>query len=109
MLVRRAVRVEHKLDAQWRGPQRIVDAKSDCVYVVEYILTGQRETAHVRRRAIYRADLEGNQPGPELLDTAQHSNTHSKIAHDIHTIHRVGKNLEVLVKCEGLPSEGYHT
>ena len=105
VLVRRAVPGKHKLSFQWVGPRRIVEVKSEWVFVVENLLTAAKHTVHARRLILYRADMDGQPVTPELLSAAQASEATVEIAHALHGIREVRGDLQILVEWEGLPDD----
>lgn len=105
VLVRRGVPGKHKLSFDWVGPRRVVEVKSDWVFIVEDLLRGDRRVAHARRLILYRADMDGQPVSPSLLSAAHASESTIEIAHALHSIREEHGSLEVLVEWEGLPDD----
>ena len=105
VLVRRATRSPHKLDLQWLGPRRVVDALSDHVYLVENILTAKRDRVHVRRMVLYRGDLDSSSIDPALVAASERNDAHIEVAERIRAIRCDGDDMLVQVEWDGLPSE----
>ena len=109
VLVRRATRSPHKLDPQWQGPRRVVDATSDLVFLVENIITAKRERVHARRMVLYRGDLDGVDIDSKLLAVCERNEAHVEIAHNIHAIRADEDQLQVQVEWDGLSHESDYT
>jgi hypothetical protein len=43
-----------KLQVKWRGPRRVASVESDCVFVVENLLTKELKAAHATRLRFYK-------------------------------------------------------
>ena len=50
----RSKRVD-KLGVIWKGPRRIVECCNDCIFVVEDLVSGNRQRFHSRRMRVFRA------------------------------------------------------
>jgi Chromo (CHRromatin Organisation MOdifier) domain len=60
-----------KLQVKWKGPRRVASVKSDCVFVVENLLTKEPKASHVTRLR-FRKDKELNVIS-ELAQAAEHN------------------------------------
>jgi hypothetical protein len=60
-----------KLQVKWKGPRRVASVESDCVFVVENLLTKELKAAHATRLGFYE-DKEPNVTA-ELAQAAEHN------------------------------------
>lgn len=106
VLVRRAQKNKgHKLQFLWRGPRRITKAISKWVFEVEDLVDHKREAVHARRLTWYRADRDGEQISPALLEYATHSEASYEQIEKLVGITKVDEGVKVLVEWQGLPDE----
>ena len=103
MLLRRAKSGGHKLAFKWVGPKRIKEVKSALVYDLEDISTGDVTTAHARRIILYRADMDGKDVDPALIQNSVHNQASFQIVECLRDIRQSKGELEVLVEWSGLP------
>lgn len=103
VLVRSATSPPHKLAFMWQGPRRIVETKSELVFIVEDIVSGKREVVHAARIILYRDDLRGKEVSDELRAAAEHSCANYQMASAIHDIRSGQSGYELQVEWDGLP------
>ncbi len=103
VLVRKMRGIESKLRFKWVGPRRVLEEKSPSVYVLENLLTKEREVAHSRRIQLYRSDMEGIEADTALLKSMEHLESTYKSAKALQDICVIDSNIHILVEWEGLP------
>lgn len=103
VLVRRAAPTGHKLSFKWIGPRRVSSVKSEPVFEVEDLLKRKMEVVHARRLLLYRADMDGKEVNPQLVQAAEHTETSYQDARALRGIRRAEELIEICVEWEGLP------
>lgn len=93
------------LQFKWLGPRRVVDAKTEWVFVVKDLITEKLETVHASRLLLYRADMDGKPVDPALLEVAEHSTTVYEDAKTLRDIRSRGGEIEVQIEWDGLPDQ----
>ena len=109
VLVRRAKTGGHKLAFKWAGVRRVVEAKSALVFVVEDLESGSREIVHARRLILYRANMDGKDVNPKLLEAKRHLEYTYQIITSIKSVRQNGRTFDFQVEWAGLPEEPDHT
>lgn len=109
VLLRRAVSGGHKLSSVWTGPRRIVQCKSDLVFVVQNIMNAKLETVHARRLLKYRADMDGKPATKKLVQAAAHSTARYQVIKEICGIREEGNELAIQIEWDGLPDTADRT
>ena len=109
VLVRKAQRKWHKLQFLLKRPKRIVEVKSDWVFVVENLLNSKREIVHSRRLMFNKAKLDGKEVDDSLFKYAEHSEALYQTAHQTVDIREDTAGLELKVEWLGLPDENDYT
>lgn len=109
ILLRRARKSTHKLSFVWGGPYRIVECKSDLVYVVEPMNRSTKEIVHARRMILYRADMDGKDVSEDLLRASEHLTTKYQISEAIRDIGLQDEDIMLRIEWQGLPDENEWT
>lgn len=106
VLVRRAQKCKgHKLQFLWRGPRRITTAINKWVFEVQGLVDKKREVVHARRLLWYRADRDGFEVDPAVVEYATHSETNYEDIHELLEVKEENGEFEVLVEWKGLPDQ----
>ena len=109
VLVRTTTKSHHKLQFRWCGPRRISKVNSDWVYEVQNLITNKCETVHARRLCLYRADQDGTEVSPRLLEAADASERRYETAEAIRDIRDGEGGLMLQLEWSGLPDEADRT
>lgn len=98
VLVRKSNKKGHTLSFRWTGPQRIVDVKSNLVFVTKMLSEGKNSTVHTRRLMLYRADMENKEFDTNLIQHADHSETAYQVSKKIKQIKDLDGELHLLIE-----------
>ena len=83
VLARNGQSTSHKLATKWYGPLRVIESKSNLVYVVEDIVKKKLETIHASRMILYKENLDGADVDQRLLRTPEHYATTYQEIHEL--------------------------
>lgn len=103
VLVSRARMATHKLSFIWRGPYRIVECKSDLIYIVESMNRSHKETIHICRLILDHAEMDGKPVSEELLKASEHLTTKYHVMEAIQDISVHEGNIQLNIERQGLP------
>jgi ribosomal protein S17 len=92
-----------KLHVKWKGPRRVASMESDCVFVVENLLTKELKAAHATRLRFYK-DKDLNVTA-ELAQAAEHNYHQLYVVSKIFDAHYNEQEVfhELLVAWRGFP------
>lgn len=92
-----------KPSLRWNGPYRVVEVKSDYIFVIEDLLSGEKEEAHGRRLKFFRnKDFEVTE---ELKDYLSYQNGELLVIERFEDIRRNKGKAELLIKWKGFSDE----
>ena len=92
-----------KLSIKWSGPYRIVECRSNYIFVIQDLLTEERQESHGRRLRFFRNS--SFQVTEELREYLSYQKDEMFVVEEFTGIRRKGPNLELRVKWRGFPSD----
>lgn len=105
VMVRVSVKGNHKLQSKWKGPMRVIEARSDLVFVLEDINDARTLTAHAQRLVPYPITTRTKQALLELKQQAADYDTTYHLVDVIKGVRKRGREFEVLVKWLGFDAD----
>lgn len=95
VMIRTSAERSHMLQAQWRGPMKIRNAKSHLVFEVENINDGSKFVVHEQRLLLYTATQRGEQASIELKQQSKHYDTKYHLVETLRGLRKTGDKHEV--------------
>ena len=92
---------KRKPSIKWHGPYRVTECRSNYIFVIEDILTGERQESHGSRLRFFRNS--SFQVTDELRDHLAYQKNEMFIIEEFTGIRRKGVDLELRVKWRGFP------
>ncbi len=94
-------KARRKPSIKWHGPYRVVECRSNYIFVIEDLLTGEREEAHGRRLRFFRNS--SFQVTEELRHHLAYQKNELLVIEEFTGIRRKGTDFELRVKWRGFP------
>lgn len=86
---------------KWHGPFRVVECRSEYIFVIEHLVSGKREEAHGRRLRFFRNSSFN--VTEELLNHLEYQAGELYLIEEFTGIRRKGTQFEIRVKWRGFP------
>lgn len=100
-MIRTHAKRNHKLQAIWRGPMKVISSESNLVFVAEDILTHDQLVVRTQRTTLYPISHMGTQASNELKEGAVHYDARYYLVNEICKVRKRRGKYDVLVSCLG--------